>query len=248
MIHDTASPKEEPTEFAPPPPLPLLEGLATTRSIRRYTSDPILDEDLATMLFSATRAPTGSNRQNFRFVVLRDGPIALQAKALLGEAFRKGWSEKRSDDGYDQGSGAAENSPKARTARAMQHFVDHFEQTPVVVLGCIRGRHRAFQDGASIFPACQNLLLAARALGYGGVMTGWHRMVENELRQLIGIPEEVTIAATIPLGKPQGNHGPVRRRPLQELVYDDAWEQPAAWANDPEGTRFTQAGPPRERP
>ena len=166
----------------------------------------------------------------------------------MGEAFRKGWSEKRSDDGYDQGSGAAEDSPKARTARAMQHFVDHFEQTPVVVLGCIRGRHRDFQDGASIFPACQNLLLAARALGYGGVMTGWHRMVEAELRQLIGIPADVTIAATIPLGKPQGKHGPVRRRPIKELVFDDAWEQPASWAQDPEGTQFTQAGPPKPRP
>ena len=223
----------------------LLEGIATTRAIRRYTDDPIPDDDLATILFAASRAPTGSNRQHFRFVVLRDGPVAVDAKALLGEAFRAGWSDKRGTDGYDEGSGAVDNSPKARQARAMQHFVDHFEQTPVVVLGCIRGRHRDFQDGASIFPACQNLLLAARALGYGGVMTGWHRMVEAELRQLVGIPEEVTIAATIPLGKPQGNHGPVRRRPLQALVYDDAWEQPATWAQDPEGTRFTQAGPPK---
>lgn len=225
----------------------LLEGLATTRSIRRYTDEPISDEDLSTILFSATRAPTGSNRQNFRFVVLRDGPAGAKAKALLGEAFRSGWANKRTDDRYDEGSGAADDSPKARTARAMQHFVDHFEATPVVVLGCIKGRHGGFQDGASIFPACQNVLLAARALGYGGVMTGWHRLVESELRQIIGVPDDVTIAATIPLGRPVGGHGPVRRRPLQELVFDDRWGQPALWADDPEGTRFTQAGPPRER-
>ncbi|MEZ5228962.1 MAG: nitroreductase family protein [Acidimicrobiales bacterium] len=223
----------------------LLEGLATTRAIRRYTGDPIPDDDLATILFSATRAPTGSNRQNFRFVVLRDGPIAAQAKSLLGEAFRAGWASKRTGDGYDEGSGAIDNSPKARQARAMDYFVDHFEETPVVVLPCIRKRHGGLMDGASVYPACQNLLLAARALGYGGVLTGWHGMVEAELRALVGIPDDHLIAATIPLGKPQGNHGPVRRRPISELVYDDTWGGAAPWATEPEGTRHTSAGPPK---
>ena len=63
----------------------LLEGLTTTRAIRRFRPDPIPEADLATMLFAATRAPTGSNRQPFRFLVLRDGPVATEAKALLGD-------------------------------------------------------------------------------------------------------------------------------------------------------------------
>lgn len=225
----------------------LLDGLATTRAIRRYTDEPIPDEDLATLMFSATRAPTGSNRQNFRFLVLRDGPVAVEAKALLGSAFREGWASKRSDDGYDAGSGAVDSSPKARQARAMDYFVDHFEQTPVVVLACIKQRHGGLMDGASVYPACQNLLLAARALGYGGVMTGWHGMVEEPLRALVGIPEDFSIAATIPLGRPQGNHGPVRRRPISELIFDDRWEGDAPWAIEPEGTQHTSAGPPKER-
>jgi nitroreductase len=225
--------------------LGLLEGLATTRAIRRYTDDPITDEDLSTILYSATRAPTGSNRQGFRFVVLRDGPVATRAKALLGEAFRAGWGTKRATDGYDAGTGTLDDSPKARTARAMQHFVDHFEATPVVVLACVEVRHGGIQDGASVYPAVQNLLLAARALGYGGVLTGWHRMVEDELRQLTGIPETFAIAGTIPLGRPQGHHGPVRRRPVRELVFDDRWDNSADWAVDPVGTRFTSAGPKR---
>lgn len=234
------------TSAASPAPVDLLEGLATTRAIRRYTDEPISDADLATIMFSATRAPTGSNRQSFRFVVLRDGPTARQAKQLLGEAFRRGWEEKRSYDRYDEGSGAAADTPKARTARAMQHYVDNFERIPAVVLACIRIRHGGLADGASVFPACQNILLAARGLGYGGVLTGWHRMVEDELRELIGIPDDVALAATITLGRPQGGHGPVRRRPLAELVFEDRWEQPAAWAVDPPGTRFTAAGPPSE--
>ena len=232
--------------MAPADSVDLLTGLATTRAIRRYRDEPIPDDDLATILWHATRAPSGSNRQPFRFVVLRDGPNAVRAKALLGESFRSMWAQKRAADGYDAGSGTAPDSPKARMATTMQHFVDHFEATPAVVLACIR-RHRAPHptEGASVYPACQNLLLAARALGYGGVMTTWHQFVESELRDVLAIPDDVGLCATIPLGRPVGAHGPVRRRPVQELVYDDAWEQPADWATDPEGTRFTKAGPPR---
>ena len=141
----------------------LLEGLATTRAIRRYLPESIPDEDLASILWHASRAPSGSNRQMFRFVVLRDGPAAQQAKALLGQCFRDGWNAKRTGDGYTQGSGAADDSPKARMARTMQHFVDHFEETPVVILAClVRYRKPNYAEGASVYPAVQNLLLAAR--------------------------------------------------------------------------------------
>jgi len=223
----------------------LLEGLATTRAIRRIRPDPIPDDDLATILWHATRAPSGSNRQPGRFLVLRDGPVAQEAKALLGGAFRAAWAEKASAERYDDGSGAVADSPKARQARAMAAFVDGFERIPVVVLAClVRYRSPTPTEGASVYPACQNLLLAARALGYGGVMTIWHALVEDELRALLGIPDGVAIAATIPLGRPEGSHGPVRRRPLADVVYDDRWEAPAVWAVDPPGTRFA-GGPPR---
>ncbi len=209
----------------------LLEGMSTTRAIRRFRPDPIPDDDLATMLFAATRAPSGSNRQPFRFLVLRDGPKAVEAKALLGEAFRRGWNSKQEERSYS--SPAAE-----RPARAMQHFVDNFEQVPVVVLAClVRYRQPVPTEGGSVYPACQNLLLAARALGYGGVLTQWHGFVERPLRELLGVPDDVAIHATIPLGKPMGRHGPVRRRPLSELVYDDGWEAPASWATEPTNLR-----------
>jgi len=223
----------------------LLDGLCTTRSIRRFTDDPIPDDALATMFFAATRAPTGSNRQPFRFVVLREGPAARAAKALLGESFRALWADKRAADGYDVGSGADDDSPKARTARTMQRFVDRFEQTPVVALACLvpwRGLDPTV--GASVYPACQNLLLAARGLGYGGVLTLWHAVVEDDLKRVLAIPDEVVLAATVALGRPEGRHGPVRRRPVQELVFDDRWERPAPWAVEPDGTRHT-GRPPR---
>jgi len=225
----------------------LLDGIATTRAIRRYRPDPIPDDDLAALLWHATRAPSGSNRQPTRFLVLRDGPKARQAKAILGRAFREGWGLKRTDHDFDKGSGADPASPKARAARAMQTFVDRFEQTPVVVLACIqRWRRPHISEGGSVYPACQNLLLAARALGYGGVLSMWHSFVEDELRTVLAIPDEVVVAATITLGVPEGRHGPVRRLPLREVVYDDEWGADAAWAIDPPDTQFTRAGPTRK--
>jgi nitroreductase len=91
----------------------------------------------------------------------------------------------------------------------------------------------------------QNLLLAARALGYGGVITGFHGTVDQELKALLGIPEEVFISCTLTIGKPEGHHGPVRRRPMAELVFGDQWGEAPGWAVDPPGTRYTRAGPPQ---
>ncbi len=202
-------------------PVPLLEALATTRAIRRYAADPVPEADLARILWYAGRAPSGSNRQPFRFLVLRDGPRATIARGLLGESFRAGWRTKREQDGYRP----------SRFADSMQRFVDDFEQVPVVVLACLeRYRDPNPYEGASVYPACQNLLLAARALGYGGALTMWHLAVESELRDVLGIPDHVALSACITLGVPEGRHGPLRRKPVAEVVFDDAWGQPATWA------------------
>jgi nitroreductase len=227
----------------------LYEGLLTTRAIRRYSDEPVPPDALRDMMFAATRAPSGSNRQPFRFVVLTDGPVADEAKRLIGAGARRFWAAKREADGYDRGSGTEAGSPKARLARTMQQYVDAYESVPVLILACYvpYRSHTAASDGASVYPACQNLLLAARALGYGGVMTGWHFAAQAELRELLHVPDEVEFMATITLGKPLGHHGPVRRRPLPELVFGDHWGVAPPWAVDPAGTAHTAAGPPRER-
>jgi nitroreductase len=189
----------------------LLEGLATTRTIRRYTNEP----------------------------VLRDGPTATEARSLLGESFRSSWATKRAADGYE--AAPAADTPKGRMAATMQHFVDHLEAVPVIVLVCLQ-RYRAANpyEGASVYPATQNLLLAARALGYGGALTMWHQAVEPQLRAVLHVPDNVALSACITLGRPAGAHGPVRRRPLHDVVFDDAWGEPAAWASDPPGTAHTR--------
>ncbi|MEZ5558064.1 MAG: nitroreductase family protein [Pseudomonadales bacterium] len=224
----------------------LLEGLTTTRAIRRYADEPIPEGVLRDILFAATRAPSGSNRQPFRFVVLTSGERARQAKALIGEAAQRIWSAKRQNDQYDKGSGADPDSPKSRMARTMQAYVDNLHLVPCLVLPClVRYRAPTPAEGASLYPAVQNLLLAARALGYGGVITGFNGLVDEQLKALLNIPEDVFIGCTVTLGRPLGRHGPVRRRPLAELVYGDHWGEAPGWAVDPPGTRHTSAGPPR---
>lgn len=234
------------TEALRPTELSAIEALTTTRAIRRYTDEPVPDAVLRDILFAATRAPSGSNRQPFRFVVLTDGPNAAAVKDLLAEGARTLWSGKVERDGFARGSGAVAGSPKARMAASMDEWVASIPHVPVVVLPCLnRYRDPEPSEGANVYPACQNLLVAARAYGYGGVMTMIHRSVEPQLRELLGIPDGTAVCATITLGRPAGHHGPVRRRPLDELVYADGWEQPAPWALDPPGTRFTAAGPPK---
>ena len=218
----------------------LLEGLRTTRAIRRYRNEAVPDEVLRDILFAATRAPSGSNRQPFRFMVFTDTSRSREVKELIARGAREIWGGKRANEGYDEGSGKVADSPKARMAATMQHYVDHFAEVPALVLAInLRYRGKVHIEGASIYPACQNLLLAARGLGYGGALTAFHAPVETELVALLGLPEHAQIAATITLGKPAGSHGPVRRAPMAELVFSDTWGDAPVWAVDPEGTRYT---------
>ena len=219
------------------PKVSMLEGIATTRSIRRYLPEPIPEDVLRDIMFAATRAPSGSNRQPFRFMVFTDSEKSQRVKTLIAQGAQKLWNYKRVNDGYDVGSGAVENSPKTRMANTMQNYVENFADVPVLVLAILlRYRDPNPMEGASVYPACQNLLLAARAKGYGGVLTGFHGYVEKELHELLDLPENAFIAATISLGKPAGNHGPVRRVPMNELIYADRWGDGAPWAIDPDGT------------
>ena len=177
-------------------------------------------------------------------MVFTDSPRAIEVKTLIAEGAREIWGGKRSNEGYDEGSGKRPDSPKARMAQTMEHYVDNFASVPVLILAInLRYRGKVHIEGASIYPACQNLLLAARGLGYGGALTAFHAPVEAELTALLGLPEHAQIAATITLGRPAGGHGPVRRAPMAELVFGDNWGESPTWAVDPEGTRFTAKMP-----
>ena len=110
---------------------------------------------------------------------------------------------------------------------------------------CPTATHTAESDGASIYPACQNLLLAARALGYGGVLTGWHYFAEAELQALLQIPDEVELMATITLGPAAGTSRAGAPAAAPRAGVRGTLGVAPPWAVDPEGAHHTAAGPPR---
>jgi nitroreductase len=219
--------------------LGLLEALATTRTIRRFLPEPIPDGDVGKILWFASRAPSGSNRQPFQFLVLQNGPRASEARTVLEKAFQDRWKTEGPKYGYVE---APASSRAARMDATMNRFVSSISLAPLIVLvgtELAAGEVLSQRSGASVYPAVQNLLLAAHAFGYGGVISMWHGDVEEELHGILGIPDNVHLLATVVLGRPEGHHGPVRRAPLSQLVFADSWGKSPAWAVDPPGTRFS---------
>src|SRR5687767_9549641 len=159
--------------------------MRTARAIRRYRPDPVPDEVLARCIEAATWAPSGSNRQPWRFVVL----TSPQARAAIAPGFRAGWEAKARMEGFTPPADD-DDSNRARFTRSMVHFIEHIEEAPVFVLFCHQrrpGRRPHLTDGASIYPALQNFLLAARAHGLGAVVTGWFLLAEREIREVVGV-------------------------------------------------------------
>jgi crotonobetaine/carnitine-CoA ligase len=204
-------------------PTDVWEVMRTARAIRRFRTDPINDAVLARCLEAATWAPSGSNEQAWRFVVLR----SAASKALIGPAFRAGWESTSAVYGIDRPA-ADDTSRRARMTRAILHLVDHAEEVPAFVLFCTRPTpgFPELLTGASIYPALENFLLAVRASGLGAVMSSWFTHAEAELRTHVGIPDEWRMAALVAVGWPAGRHGPVRRKPLSAVTSVDRWDVP----------------------
>ena len=138
------------------PAISTIEAMATARSFHRYRFDPIPEQDLGRILWAATRAPSGTNRQPYRFIVLRDTTGGRPARQLLGDGFRRGWAHKVGAEGWQKEGDEGRSSRRIRSMEAMQKFVDDFEKIPVIVLACMhRYREPHHGEGASIFPACR---------------------------------------------------------------------------------------------
>lgn len=200
------------------------EVMSTARTIRRYTDDPVAKSTLLQCLRAATWAPSGANAQAWRFIVL-DSPdlraVVAEAAALALRVIEPvyGMTRPTGDD----------HSRRARTDRATYELHDRAGEFTSVLFA--QQRFASASDlllGGSIFPAMQNFLLAARAIGLGACMTSWASYGgEKLLRDAVGVPDDWMLAGHIVVGWPRGNHGPVRRRPVEEVVYDNHWGMPS---------------------
>jgi len=199
----------------------LFEIMRTTRSMRRLKPDLVPNALLSQVLEAGTCAASGGNMQSWRFLVIRD-PAIKEATAVY---YRKAWHEVVAPR-YRSGAPAPGMTPERfeRLLAAAEHLAEHIHEAPVWIVPCLAGPRGS---GASIFPAVQNMLLAARALGLGATLTTLYLTHEKDAEAAMGIPEGHHTCAILPVGFPLGKFGPVRRAPLADVVYDEKWGQ--AW-------------------
>jgi nitroreductase len=197
--------------------LDFFEVARTQKTMRRLLPDPISDEDLWTVLDTAIRAPSGGNRQGWNFVVVRDA----ETKGKLGEYYLDAWNRLYGLVPREQ----ATDPRAARNYRSAEHLAHHLADSPVIIIVTLRrdGFAAGPTAGSSIYPAVQNLMLAARALGLGTALTTLHKLHEEDVKQLLGIPDGVETMALIPIGRPKGRFGEPARLPVEKVTYWEKW-------------------------
>jgi len=208
--------------------VPLLEGLRTTRAIRRLRPDPVPRALIRKVCEAGTFAPSGGNRQPWFFVAVTEP----ERRAFVAERYRRAFAsyiapalEAMERPGYPDA--------QRRTVRAAQHLAEHLHEVPVhlFVAGWLRRGQPQLQ---ALFPAIQNVLLACRAVGLGSCLTTVHRAFGEEIDAFLGLPPDRPSCALLPIGWPRGRYGRPPRRPVEECL---SWER---FAERPD-----EEGPPR---
>ncbi len=189
---------------------------ARQRAYRAFTGEPVDDATITQLIDAAVRAPSAENRQPWEFVIARE-PAVRQA---IGGLMARAWD------------GGGRSYSEGRLSAAMLDDVDAamhggVAQAPVIVVVCAdleRGHESTI--GASIFPAVQNLLLAATALGLGSALTTIATVYRTEMQELLGLPEQVRPFAVVPIGHPARRLGPSQREPAAQHMHRDRYRTP----------------------
>jgi len=201
----------------------VFEIMGTTRAMRRLKPDPVPDALINKILEAGICAANGGNSQRWRFIVLKDPAIKKAVQLVYKRAFDEIISPRYKSAAPPPGSDAAKYK---RQHDAVEYLTDHYHEAPVWIVACIAEETPTRWSGASIYPAVQNMLLAARALGLGSTLTTRHLFYEEDAEKALGLPEGVHSYAILPIGWPMGRFGPVGRGKLADFVYQDKWGQP----------------------
>ena len=205
------------TTESEPQGLSLLEALHSAPA-RRYLSDkPISDDVIRAILDAAIRGPSAGNGQFWTWIVVRDP----ETKRQIASWYREGW-ERHYGSRREQILGAPEGGPMSKQSfLAADHLANHLEEAPVWIFPVLLGAAKSTNPrlGSSIYGAVQHLILAARAYGLGATLTTLHVGHEEDVRKLLGLPDDALTMALIPLGYPsKGRWSQPKRRPLDEVV------------------------------
>lgn len=198
----------------------VFEAIYTSRALRRFKPDPVPEDVVFQLIDAAIRAPTGHNSQDWRFIVVTDAG----AKSKMQEWSERAWAI--AFPAYQEQS-AIDALPRTQrlSIQSVKDLAHSLASVPLIVVVCgLRGKHSS--PGGSHFPAVQNMLLAARALGLGATLTTRHLFYEKETEAALGLPPGVHSYAILPIGYPEGKFGPVGRGALADIVYAERWGQP----------------------
>jgi nitroreductase len=197
----------------------------TTRAMRRLKPDPIPDEMVTKILNAGIRAANGGNHQTWHFIVLKDRRIKEAVQVWYKKAYDQIIGPRYSESAPPPGSSA---DRYRRQHGAVEYLTDHYHEAPVWIVACMNhgGEEPHRMAGASIYPAVQNMLLAARALGLGATLTTRHMFFAEEADRALELPPGMVSYAIIPLGYPLGKFGPVKRGSLGDFVSLDRVGQP----------------------
>lgn len=202
----------------------LWEAMYTQRAIRYWQDKPVPRSLLEKVIESASKAPSGSNHQPWVFVVVDDA----EKRKALGDALKAIYEGGPLKDFIASGQKTEDRSQRLMLQGA-QSFFSGLARAPALIIPCLYQLSSPTPDptsleaGSSIYMAVQNLMLSARALGLGTVMTTAHTLIEQPLREVIGIPEDAYPVALIPIGYPDANFGPTRRKGLDEILRWNEW-------------------------
>ena len=199
------------------------EVMFTQRAIRYWVEEPVSRELIERVIEAASKAPSGSNHQPWMFVVADRDPV----KTSLAEALR---------DYYEEGplktlvesSQKTEDSSQRLMMSGAENFFTNLRTAPAIIIPCLyklsspTSEMNTLLAGSSIYLAVQNMLLAARALGLGTLMTTSHSLIEEVIRDVCKIPDDAQPAALIPIGFPAVKFGPTKRKPVRDII---AWNQ-----------------------
>lgn len=207
----------------------LIDAIMTTRAMRRLKPDPIPDEVLWQILAAANQAPSGGNIQPWQFMMVTSVAVRSELAALYLRCY----------DRYEAAMLPTRRPPSSeaaaaawqRTVDASRHLAEHFHEAPAiaVVLGAdidltISDSQGPLDIGSilgSVFPAVQNLMLAARALGVGTALTTVLRIEQDRTREILAIPQRWQVLAVIPMGYPVGTFGVAPRKPVEKVTHWD---------------------------
>jgi nitroreductase len=221
-------PTRDPSEAEARLAMPLAQAMLTQRAVRRVRPDPVDDAIVLRCIELALEAPTGSNAQNWEFVVVRDARV----KASLAAQYRRAWGLYRALAG-----GAQRDCQQEAVLRSVRWQVDHFEDVPVLVVCCLRGRYRwpvipllpvaRSSHYGSVYPSVQNLLLAARSVGLGAALITMPLWSNTVARLALNLPRAVEPCCIVTLGWPLGRYGPKPRKAVGKVVHLDRFgDQP----------------------